>query len=180
MHGCRIEPGMTSVIVGLTRNPCRAGDTVVIGAWIAGQARNDGGEESCRLTQRTTKQSRVRLDCSSQSGHVAWAVRPCGPAGCTRSRRRIASCARCLARESCLNTATKERREFFRGAARANRPGSRWHRRVPRATCPRGAVQLHAALPSPDREASEQWPTRQCRAASAGVSTSPTRGSPCD
>ena len=65
--------------------------------------------------------------------------------------RRIASCARHLARESCLNIATKERREFFRGAPGANRPGSRRHRRVPRATCPRGAVQLHAALPPPDR-----------------------------
>ena len=35
---------MTSVIAGSTRNPCRAGDAVVIGAWIAGQARNDSVE----------------------------------------------------------------------------------------------------------------------------------------
>ena len=54
---------MTSVIAGSTRNPCHAGDTVVIGAWIAGQARNDSVGELYSYKQRTTKQSRVRLDC---------------------------------------------------------------------------------------------------------------------
>ena len=39
---------MHAVIAGLTRNPRRAGDTVVIGAWIAGQARNDSVRLSCR------------------------------------------------------------------------------------------------------------------------------------
>ena len=110
-----------AVIAGLTRNPCTDDHFVSRAAWIAGQARNDSVRLSCRTRSgihagqnKRLPQSRAWADCSSQSRRVAWAGCSWGPAGCTSSRRRIASCARHLARESCLNIATKERREFFR------------------------------------------------------------------
>ena len=118
----------------MTRNPCRAGDTQVIGTWIAGQARNDRPAVprlSCRTRsgihaapEQTPPAKAACANCPSQSGHVAWDGCFCGHAGCTSSRRRIASCVRHLACESCLNAATKERREFSRRAAGTASPGS--------------------------------------------------------
>ena len=69
-----------------------AEDTVIIGAWIAGRARNDRCHAGLRsgihaAPEQTPPQSRAWAGCSSRSGHVAWDGCFCGPAGCTRSRK---------------------------------------------------------------------------------------------
>ena len=130
MHGCRIESGMTSVIAGLTRNPCTDDQRIAGAAWIAGQARNDNLSvmpDSIRhpcsaRTNATRKGVHGRTAPRNQGmspGLAVWAA----PRDVGGAVRRIASCVRELTCESWLNAATKERSEFSRRAAGTGSPG---------------------------------------------------------
>ena len=144
---------MHAVIAGLTRNPRRAGDTVVIGAWIAGQARNDRCHAGLdpASTQRQNKghpQSRAWADCSSQSAQVTrWHRRV--PRG--RHDREERSARARLCREACTSDGRLNR------SYSGQQWDSTWHPCLEQGPCPppagrhRGTIAHEKDIPAARR-----------------------------